>query len=82
MLYHAKFICILQLDKQEHRLYCVTKELNKTWHLVSKLKVQQDRLHNNEAFLRYVQRGIRTIIVLDNCPKHVLKLVLFAQVRT
>ncbi|OXA59897.1 golgin subfamily A member 6-like protein 22 [Folsomia candida] len=49
-------------DKQEHRLYCVTKELNKTWHLVSKLKLQQDRLHNNEAFLRFELKENRAIV--------------------
>jgi hypothetical protein len=42
----------IQVDKQEHRLYRVTKELNKTWYLVSKLKVQQNRLTQDEAFLR------------------------------
>lgn len=42
----------IKVDKQEHRLYRVTMEVNKTWSLVSKLKQQHKRLYNSEAVLR------------------------------
>ncbi|CAL8142297.1 unnamed protein product [Orchesella dallaii] len=51
-----------KVDKQEHRLYRVTMELNKTWSLVSKLKQQHKRLYNSEAVLRYELQEKRTLL--------------------
>ncbi|XP_055386507.1 repetitive organellar protein [Condylostylus longicornis] len=51
-----------RLNEQEKRLSAVSLELQKTWHLVSKMQRQHRQLHTHEQILRYQLQQKRRLL--------------------